>query len=232
MWRVMRGLHESITISFMLVGHTKFSPDWCFGLLKRKFRKTKIDSLDDLVGVVNASATVNECQLVGRQSGEPLVPMYDWVGFFGSRLKKIPLITRQHHFHFSSSNKGAVKVKEFSDLHETEYTLTSDVSLAVEFPDTITPPGMSLQRKWYLHDKIRDFCSIETRDLVCPRPETPLPRGNTPQPPSTPPPSVSSSSHPGIQPTLQGRVRVCGSCGETGHNRRTCSKLPSTCGDQ
>ncbi len=27
------GLHESITISFMLVGHTKFSPDWCFCLL-------------------------------------------------------------------------------------------------------------------------------------------------------------------------------------------------------
>ncbi len=73
----MRG---SITISFMLVGHTKFSPDWCFGLLKRKFRKTKIDSLADLVAVVNASATVNECQLVGRQSVEPLVPMYDWVG--------------------------------------------------------------------------------------------------------------------------------------------------------
>ncbi len=89
----MNGLHESITISFMLVGHTKFSPDWCFSLLKQKFRRTKIDCLDDLVKVVDTSANVNEVQLVGNQMGESLVPMYDWVGLFGSRFKKIPLIT-------------------------------------------------------------------------------------------------------------------------------------------
>ncbi len=224
MWRVLKGLHESITISFMLVGHTKFSPDWCFGLMKRKFRKTKVETLDDLVGVVNISATVNESQLVGSQSGEPLVPMYDWVGMFGSHLKKIPLITRQHHFKFCTSIKGMVTFKEYSDSNETEYQLTSDVSLADDFPDVITPQGLPLQRQWYLHDKIRDFCSIDTRDLVCPRPETPLTTRSTPQPPSIP--SVSSSNHPGIQPTL----RVCGSCGETGHNRRTCSK--STSGEQ
>ena len=179
----MKGLHESITISFMLVGHTKFSPDWCFGLMKRKFRKTKVDSLDELVGVVNVSATVNESQLVGSQSGEPIVPMYDWVGFFGSRLKKIPLITRQQHFQFTSSNKGTVKVREYSDSSVIDYKLTSDVTLAVEFPDNIISPGMSLQRQWYLHDKIGDFCSIDTRDVVCPRPETPLPTRSTPQPP-------------------------------------------------
>ena len=104
----MRGLHKSITISFMLVGHTKFSPDWCFGLLKQRFRKTKVDCLDDLVGVVNNSAVVNECQLVGSQSGESLVSVYDWVGLFGSRMKKIPLITRQHHFQFTSTSPGTV----------------------------------------------------------------------------------------------------------------------------
>ncbi len=107
----MNGLHESITISFMLVGHTKFSPDWCFGLLKQKFRRTKIDCLDDLVKVVDTSANVNEVQLVGNQMGESLVPMYDWVGLFGSRLKKVPLITRQHHFQFIKTSPG--KVLEF-----------------------------------------------------------------------------------------------------------------------
>ena len=29
-WRVLSGLHQSVTMSFMLVGHTKFAPDWCF----------------------------------------------------------------------------------------------------------------------------------------------------------------------------------------------------------
>ena len=37
MWRVVTGLHQSIYLHFMIAGHTKFSPDACFGLIKRKF---------------------------------------------------------------------------------------------------------------------------------------------------------------------------------------------------
>ena len=222
----MRGLHKSITISFMLVGHTKFSPDWCFGLLKQRFRKTKVDCLDDLVGVVNNSAVVNECQLVGSQSGESLVPVYDWVGLFGSRMKKIPLITRQHHFQFTSTSPGTVIVREYNDSCETTFQLTSDVSIAAEFPDTIIPPGLSLQRRWYLHDKIRDYCTPETKDLVCPRPDSPPPTRSTPQPPS---PSQPQSQLPSSSNTTtqQKRSRVCGCCGKTGHNKRTCPVFQS-----
>ena len=210
----------------MLVGHTKFTPDWCFGLLKRRFRKAKVDSLDDLVSVVNSSATVNEVQLVGSQSGESIVPMYDWVGLFGSRHKKIPLITRQHHFKFSSTSPGEVVVREFNDSTETTLKLTSDTSLASEFPDVIKPPGLSLQRRWYLHDKIRDFCPPETKDLVCPKPDLPPPTRSTPQPPSPPSSSPPNSSHPGTSNgTQRKQSRVCGCCGEIGHNRRTCPRL-------
>ena len=46
MWRVRTGLHEEVTISFLPVGHTKFSPDWCFGLMKQRFRRTKIGDLE------------------------------------------------------------------------------------------------------------------------------------------------------------------------------------------
>ena len=35
MWRLMTGRHEFIELSFMLVGHTKFSPDRFFGLFKK-----------------------------------------------------------------------------------------------------------------------------------------------------------------------------------------------------
>lgn len=31
-WRIINGLHESITLSFLPVGHTKFSCDWAFGI--------------------------------------------------------------------------------------------------------------------------------------------------------------------------------------------------------
>ena len=53
------GLHQSVKFSFMTVGHTKVSPDWCFGSLKQIFRRTKVDCLDDIVGVVESSASVN-----------------------------------------------------------------------------------------------------------------------------------------------------------------------------
>ena len=37
LWHVLTGLHKNITLSFMVTGHMKFSPDWCFGLLKKRY---------------------------------------------------------------------------------------------------------------------------------------------------------------------------------------------------
>ena len=72
MWRVQNGLHPSITYSFLPVGHTKFALDWCFGLLKQKLRRTKVDCLKDIVDTVNNSANVNFAQEVGSQMGKLL----------------------------------------------------------------------------------------------------------------------------------------------------------------
>ena len=65
-------------------GHTKFSPGACFGLIKRKFRRTNVSSLDDLARVVNESAACNLCQLVGTQDGTTILPSQDWAGFLSS----------------------------------------------------------------------------------------------------------------------------------------------------
>ena len=45
MWRVIAGRHESAKLLFMLVGHTKFSPDCFFGIFKKAFRRTKVCTL-------------------------------------------------------------------------------------------------------------------------------------------------------------------------------------------
>ena len=96
------GLNDEITLSFLIVGHTghtKFSPDWSFGLLKRAFRHTKVGCLDDIVRVVENSATVNHAQLVGTQSGEVLVTTYDWSEFFSEPYRQNALkgIKAMHH---------------------------------------------------------------------------------------------------------------------------------------
>ena len=88
-WRVMVGLHQQIILSFLIVGHTKFSPDWCFGLLKQRFRRTRVGCLADLEQVVNISAEANVAQLVGTQSGEGAVQTHSWTSMFAGRLKKL-----------------------------------------------------------------------------------------------------------------------------------------------
>ena len=69
MWHVLAGLHKEITISFLLVGHTKFSPDWCFCLFKQLYCKTNMGSIHDSAVVVKQSANVNHLQFIGEYDG-------------------------------------------------------------------------------------------------------------------------------------------------------------------
>ena len=82
----MVGLHEEVILLFLPVSHTKFFPDWCFGLLKKKFRRSVVSSLNDMVRVVEANADVNTSQ---ANNGEVLVPIYDWAGCLGQSFKKV-----------------------------------------------------------------------------------------------------------------------------------------------
>lgn len=92
--------HHSIKLSFLPVGHTKFSPDWRFGLLKQRFRKTKVECLDDLVQVVESSAAINHVQLVGTQSGEVIVPTFDWADFLSKYKKKTVIVTKKNSIYY------------------------------------------------------------------------------------------------------------------------------------
>ena len=71
------GLSDSVTLSFMVVGHTKFTPDSCFGLLKQRFRKCHVQTLQDMANVVTTSATCNNVEVVGWEDGVPIIPTYD-----------------------------------------------------------------------------------------------------------------------------------------------------------
>ena len=98
----------SITISFLPAGHTKFSPDWCFGLVKRASRRTVVGSIHDIVDVVNSSAVCNKAQLVGTPEGDVLVPTYDWTGYLEPYFRKIKSLKTYHHFTFESHCLGDI----------------------------------------------------------------------------------------------------------------------------
>ena len=193
----MTGQHTNITLSFLPVGHTKFTPDWCFGLLKRQYRRTKVGSLQSNAEVVNKSAECNHAQLVSREYGSTIVTTFDWTDFFGPKMKKIPNIKKFHHFRFESTSPGCVFTKECCDSPEVKHDLLKEpwTSDANDLPGVIPPRGLSAERQWYLHDQIRPFCPPEDMDSVCPLPSVPKPGGSrrgTPQPEEdsiVPPPS-------------------------------------------
>ena len=186
----MVGLHNQVNLSFLIVGHTKFSPDWCFGLLKQRFRRTKVSCLSDLEQVVNRSAEANIAQLVGTQCGEVVVPTYNWSALYTGRLKKLKGIKKYHHFTITSTTPGSVCVKTESDSDEEHISLLTDHTWAPSqhnLPPVVVPSGLSIERQWYLHNHIAQYCQEEVRDVVCPQPLNPLPGTSAPLPPTTTP---------------------------------------------
>lgn len=159
---------------------SKFAPDWCFGLFKQQFRRMKIDNLDDIATAIATSSVVNIPQLIGTLNGQCLVPSYNWSDHFDQHIVKTALkgIKKNHHFRFTSSSPGAVFVKKSCEDEEKKIVLLKDPSWQPSYddlPDVLDPPGLSLERQWYLHDKIREFCSDNSKDMVCPKPLHSLP---------------------------------------------------------
>ena len=184
LWRTLTDRHTDITLSFLVVGHTKFSPDWCFGLFKRLYKRTKVGSLKSVAEVTNNSAECNFAQLVSREDGSTIVPTYDWTSFFAPHFKKLPGIKKIHHFRMSSSEPGVVFFKEHSDTTEVKFSMFKESwsPNKADLPEIVPPRGLSAERQWYLYEQIRPFCPDEDKDLTCPLPRVPKPGRKTPAP--------------------------------------------------
>ena len=164
MWRGLNRRHKNITYSFLIVGHTKFSPDTYFGLIKQRYRKTFVGCLEDVATVVSQSSVVNEVQLVGMDNGTSIVPMFDWVKFLDPLTRRIKGTKKFQHFRFSSDHPGKVFARVTHDGPETTFTLirrNCEDQLKRGFPDIIPPPRLSPERQQYLYEKICKFCPEE-----------------------------------------------------------------------
>ena len=86
-------------------------------------------------------------------------------------------ISQMHQFRFLANAPGCVYVKNSSDDKERKINLLNDKSWKTSLADLLTiiiPLGLSFERKWYLYNKIREFCPDNTKDLVCPLLPEPL----------------------------------------------------------
>ena len=107
--------------------------------------------------MVESSADVNLAQLVGTQSGETLVPMYDWAQFLEPHFRVIPSIKSYHHFQFTSTLPGTVTLKKYSNSEDVHYKLCSShwTPSPTVLPPIISPPGLTEERKLYLYQRLR-----------------------------------------------------------------------------
>jgi hypothetical protein len=180
LYRVLAGQHTRIEMSFLIVGHTKFSPDGYFGLIRRRYRRSRVYTYDQLVSVIenSSSAGHNLCQRYdGHDKVELNITYRDWSGWLKKLFRKLPNITSYHHFKIDNEIPGLIRVKKRVNSPETDHQLllkrfrTDWQELLRTTPEVIRPPGLTAEREWYLYDQIRCHIPDENaRDLTCPKP--------------------------------------------------------------
>ena len=181
LYRIIAGLHTRIELSFLIVGHTKFSPDGYFGLIRRRYRRSQVYTYDQLVSVIedSSSAGHNLCQRYdGYDKPELNITYKDWSSWLNKYFRKLPNITRYHHFKLDNETPGTIQVKKRVISKETTHQLlrrrfrTNWQKLLRTTPEVISPPGLTAEREWYLYDQIRCHIPDENaRDLTCPKPQ-------------------------------------------------------------
>ena len=71
--------------------------------MKRVYRKTDVNCLNDIAEVVNQSSHVNVPQLCGMEDGYIIVPIYDWTAYLATFFHRMTGIKKYHHFEFRES---------------------------------------------------------------------------------------------------------------------------------
>lgn len=114
--RTLLGLNENIECSFMIPYHTRFAPDWCFGLIKLKYKRSYVSSVKQLADVVNQSIHwgINVAQHISDPETQVTqVTVRKWKLYLENLFRKIPKITTFHHFRL-------VKQHKYSPMYLTE----------------------------------------------------------------------------------------------------------------
>ena len=221
-YRVLMGQNKTVKLSFMLAGHTKFAPDRHFGLIKKLYRRTRVDTINCIARIVRNSSQVggNIPQVITATDGETLVKFFNWSQFLSEYFKVLPLITSYHTFRFDHQHPGVVFVRKYSQSPEHSIQILKCRPNATDTPQQILPKGLDLERQWYLFEKIRPFCSCNlAADITCPQPSAPKPHQESDGVQN----HQGSGGEPTSLPTTAGtKRRTCSVCKESGHNKRGC----------
>ncbi|KAM9472987.1 uncharacterized protein ACWYII_008090 [Salvelinus alpinus] len=102
----MHKLHHSLDLHFLITGHTKFACDWCFSLIKQRFRKTRVNTLSEIAGVVKDSTVTGQHPTAGWTGWQQHLTLY---------FRPLPQFKQYQHFSVNALEPGVVVAKERSD---------------------------------------------------------------------------------------------------------------------
>jgi len=177
-YRILVGLHDKIGLSFLVVGHTKFSPDAYFGLIKRSYRRTQVLTIEQLVHIIESSSKNGHNVCIPVSPNQTSSVIYrDWSSWLSKYFETLKGITNYQNEVIEQKNPSIILVKEHKDGKELKINLTkknfpfNQSHPPKRLPKQIFPEGLSLERQWYLYDKIRCQIPLEKdQNETCPKP--------------------------------------------------------------
>jgi len=178
MYRVLIGFHDRIDFSFMVVGHTKFAPDGYFGLISSQYRRAKVYTYGQMADIIDLSTYNhhNICQRYYESNGKPAFFYRDWSNWLQKYFKKLPNITKYHHFSINKDEPGIVVVKQTINGKKSKHNILKkpfpySSNKMPRYPRKLKPSGISLERAWYLYENIREHIpNEEDKNSTCPKP--------------------------------------------------------------
>lgn len=138
-----------------------------FGSIKKLYRRSDCDTKQHIVDIVSKSS----------HSNVPVVysdgwTWRTWKSFFLERFKKVPNISKHHHFRFTADEPGVVFMKIAADeTTETRFVICKPQLLPMDsddLPPTISAAGLSHQRQTYLFRHVRPLVRRQFQEILCP----------------------------------------------------------------
>ena len=161
-------IYDEVELNFMIPEHTKFICDSCFSLIKILYQKNKVNTVDNVVSIINHFTTVylNSAQHYINEEG---FQYYNFKVYF-QMFKKLLNIQKFYHFYFTSQHPGVVFYK---DRIEDDYKKATICTFS--FDSNILPPiisvrSLSLKRQEELYKEITPYVDLSYQDITCSKP--------------------------------------------------------------
>jgi len=160
----------------MILKYIKFKCDGNFGMIKKLYRRTRVDCLDYIVEVIKKSNSIglNKAQCYENEKGFQYLDIKAILKIY---FKKLSSIQKYQHFLFEATNLSTVKIQEVTNRPFTKSNLLktkkADIFKEIKalFILMLTPPSLDYKRQKYLYNNICPFVKDEFKNITCLKPK-------------------------------------------------------------